>query len=151
MDIENINENLIEKKCYICFDPCDTKSPCNCDTYVHMVCLIQFAKKNNKNIVSCTICKQNIKEIKELNKKYNKCSILIYFLLLFVYYFLGLISIMFFTHYILDYDIILYIEYRINIIIHMGSILLGYVEFRLLLLILTPCINYIRNNYVIEN
>ena len=76
---------------------------------------------------------------------------LYYFFLLFIYYFLGLFSIMCFTHYVFDFDIVLYIQYRINIIVHIASILLGYLEFRILLLILTPCINYIRNNYVIEN
>ena len=55
-----MNENLINNvdftinKCYICFDSCDDKSPCDCDVYVHMECLIKFAKKNKKNSVICT-------------------------------------------------------------------------------------------------
>ena len=149
MDIEN----LIENKCYICFDPCDVKSPCNCDTYVHMICLIKFAKKNNKKSIICTICKKEIKKISESKEIHinRYCLLGYYFILLFVYYFLGLFSIMCFTHYVFDYDIILYIHYRINIIVHIASILLGYLEFKIILLILSPCIIYIKNNYVIEN
>ena len=56
-----------------------------------------------------------------------------------------------FTHYICDYDIVLYIQYKINIIVHIASFLLGYLEFKILILLLTPCINYIKNNYVNYN
>ena len=123
--------------------------------YVHLICLIKFAKKNNKNSVVCTICKKEIKKLendKKITNDYrNYCMLSYYFFLLIIYYFLGLLSIMSFTHYILDYDIILYIQYRINIIVHIASVLLGYLEFRLLLLILTPCINYINVNYRNDN
>jgi hypothetical protein len=149
----SINEN----KCYICFEYCDTKSPCECDEYVHMNCLIKFAKKNNKDSVVCTICKKEIKKLENNNivvhNNYykNYCILSYYFFSIILYYFLGLFSIMCFTHYLFNYDIVLYLHYRINIIIHIASILLGYTEFKILLLILSPCVNYIKNNYVNEN
>ena len=149
MDIENINNHLIEKKCYICFDPCDIKSPCGCDVYVHLICLIKFANKNNKNSINCTICK---KEIKKLNMKlpYNKnyyIGIYYFFIILFSYL-LGIFSIILFTDVIFNYNLVLYIKYRINIIIHLSSILIGYVELKLLYVILNPCINWIKINYI---
>ena len=152
-----MEEGLINtNKCYICFDPCDTKSPCECDTYVHMLCLLKFAKKNNKQIIVCTICKKEIKKLESIEQidsiNSNRfCLISYYFFSLIIYYFLGLFSIMCFTHYICDYDIVLYIQYKINIIVHIASFLLGYLEFKILILLLTPCINYIKNNYVNYN
>ena len=129
-----MNENLINNvnftinKCYICFDPCDDKSPCDCDVYVHMDCLIKFAKKNKKNSVICTICKKEIKKLEESNEitsnmimrtnyditQYSICIALFYFFLLFVYYALGLSTILFITNVILNYNIILYPDIRKN-------------------------------------
>ena len=152
-----MEEGLLNiNKCYICFDPCDVKSPCGCDVYVHLICLIKFARKNNKNSVVCTICKKEIKKLendKKITNDYyrNYCMLSYYFFSVIIYYFLGLLSIICFTHYLCNYDIILYFQYRINIIIHISSILLGYFEFKILLLILTPCINYIKVNYINEN
>ena len=164
--INNIDFNI--NKCYICFDPCDVKSPCNCDIYVHMVCLIKFAKKNKKKSVICTICKKEIKKITTNNEittnnilatnneittnniittnndvsQYSICIILFYFFLLFVYYALGLSTILFITNVILNYNIILYPDIRKNIFIHISSIVIGYSEYNIINKIIKNSVNY---------
>ncbi len=152
MYIDNINDHLIEKKCYICFDPCDVKSPCGCDVYVHLICLIKFANKNNKNSIICTICKKEIKKLnmKLLNNK-NYYNGLYYFIIILFSYLLGIFSIILFTNVIFNYNLELYIKYRINIIIHLASILVGFLELKLLYVIFNPCINWIKINYVQNN
>lgn len=157
-----MNENLINNvnftinKCYICFDPCDVKSPCNCDIYVHMVCLIKFAKKNKKNSVICTICKKEIKKLEESNEitsnmimrtnyditQYSICIALFYFFLLFVYYALGLSTILFITNVILNYNIILYPDIRKNSFIHIASLSMGYLEYNIIYKSIKKCVDY---------
>lgn len=51
---------LIENECYICFDPCETLSPCLCNTYVHKKCLQIFLKKRS-NGNTCMQCDQPYK------------------------------------------------------------------------------------------
>lgn len=41
-------------ECYICMEPCKTKSPCLCETNVHGKCLEQYIALTNQEI--CTIC-----------------------------------------------------------------------------------------------
>ena len=151
--INNLDFNI--NKCYICFDPCDVKSPCNCDIYVHMVCLIKFAKKNKKNSVICTICKKEIKKIKNNEittnniittnndvTQYSICMALFYFFLLFVYYALGLSTILFITNVILNYNIILYPDIRKNLFIHIGSLVMGYLEYNIIYKTIKKCVDY---------
>ena len=42
--------------CYICFDPCFSKSPCRCNALCHIEpCLLQSIRANRNS--ACTICK----------------------------------------------------------------------------------------------
>lgn len=156
-----MNENLINNvdftinKCYICFDSCDDKSPCDCDVYVHMDCLIKFAKKNKKNSVICTICKKEIKKLEQTEvttnmimrtnydvTQFSICMALFYFFLLFVYYALGLSTILFITNFIFDYNIILYPDIRRNSFIHIISLAIGYLEYNIFYKLIKNCIDY---------
>lgn len=44
------------EECYICFEPCQTPSPCNCTTFVHKKCLRKFITHSGKT--QCQICLQ---------------------------------------------------------------------------------------------
>lgn len=160
-DTKNLNEN----KCYICFDPCDNKSPCGCDLYVHMVCLIKFAQKNNKDSIKCTICKKEIKKLNLRNPNVNNnisntnfiltnrlnqltiCYVLLNIFLFFVYYAFGLSTILFITKFILNYNIIIYIDLRKNSFIHISSLIIGFFEYNVITKLGNNCIVCIKNRY----
>ena len=50
---EGTFEELVEE-CYICMMPCETKSPCKCQTVVHPACLEEYRTKSGHD--ECTIC-----------------------------------------------------------------------------------------------
>lgn len=56
MDVENSGAagSLLKTECYICMEPCVTKSPCECKSHVHQHCLIQFVETSGNT--HCTIC-----------------------------------------------------------------------------------------------
>ena len=56
MDVENNGASgaLLKTECYICMEPCVTKSPCECKSHVHPSCLIKFL--NTSGNTHCTIC-----------------------------------------------------------------------------------------------
>jgi len=56
-----LNEELMVSECYICQESCEEKSPCECEAYVHPICLKNFCSISNKN--SCTICQTLIVEV----------------------------------------------------------------------------------------
>lgn len=56
-----LNEELMVSECYICQESCEEKSPCECEAYVHPICLEKFCSISNKN--SCTICQTPIVEV----------------------------------------------------------------------------------------
>ena len=43
-----------EHECYICMNPCDERSPCECASFVHLECLRAFLKLSRHT--HCTIC-----------------------------------------------------------------------------------------------
>ena len=49
-----MEEGLVNE-CYICLEPCDTISPCACETRVHPECLMNFLGMTENTL--CTICK----------------------------------------------------------------------------------------------
>lgn len=52
-DIEDPFHEL-QEECYICFEPCQTKSPCKCERFVHKKCLKDWRDKSNND--ACTEC-----------------------------------------------------------------------------------------------
>jgi hypothetical protein len=46
----------LSDECYICFESCQTQSPCNCTTFVHQKCLQEFITYSGKT--QCQICLQ---------------------------------------------------------------------------------------------
>ena len=70
-DIEIIEDSISEKVCYICFEPCLTRSNCKCqDIYVHKECLIRYIKFSHKK--TCSICLEEYSDIKIKNTiRYN--------------------------------------------------------------------------------
>ena len=48
------DEDLIKTECYICMEPCNTKSPCSCACHVHPECLIMYIETSGHS--ECTIC-----------------------------------------------------------------------------------------------
>lgn len=53
-----------ENECYICLKQCNNKSPCKCNSYIHLPCLIKTKLRWKNN--TCPVCKQ------DYNDKYNK-------------------------------------------------------------------------------
>lgn len=45
-----------QAECYICTDPTEERSPCQCKAPVHLKCLLQWVKKNDNLGVTCSIC-----------------------------------------------------------------------------------------------
>ena len=45
-----------QTECYICTDPTEERSPCQCKAPVHLKCLLQWVKKNDNMGVNCSIC-----------------------------------------------------------------------------------------------
>lgn len=43
-----------EHECYICMNPCEERSPCECASFVHLECLCAFLKLSRHS--HCTIC-----------------------------------------------------------------------------------------------
>lgn len=58
--------SLINKECYICLKPCQTKSPCSCQANVHKKCLQKWNTFQDKS--SCSICKDKIQYKKKRYK-----------------------------------------------------------------------------------
>ena len=46
-------------QCYVCLEPCDEKSPCECGMIVHKECLYTTCQKIRTK--DCTVCKSPIK------------------------------------------------------------------------------------------
>ena len=59
----------LQDECYICFEPCKTKAPCHCQTYVHKKCLRQF-QETSGNYETCMICLQPYQHPHKNLKKY---------------------------------------------------------------------------------
>jgi len=59
----------LQDECYICFEPCKTKSPCHCQTYVHRKCLRQY-QETSGNYETCMICLQPYPKPHNILKKY---------------------------------------------------------------------------------
>jgi len=58
-----------QNECYICTDPTEEKSPCECAHPVHMKCLLQWVKKNNNMGVTCSICHTTLEGIEPPQRK----------------------------------------------------------------------------------
>ena len=54
-------------ECYICMEPCKTKSPCLCETNVHGKCLEQYITLTKQEF--CTICLDTYPIIRKLPRK----------------------------------------------------------------------------------
>ena len=52
MSLEEFQE--IQDECYICFEPCKNKSPCNCERFVHEKCLADWRQHSEND--HCTEC-----------------------------------------------------------------------------------------------
>ena len=48
---------VLQDECYICFEPCNTKSPCNCKMIVHTKCLQEYMDFNK--CTACSICQNS--------------------------------------------------------------------------------------------
>jgi len=55
--------------CYICTDPTDDHSPCQCKIPVHMHCLLEWIEKNDNNRLICSVCNKPFKGIELPEKK----------------------------------------------------------------------------------
>lgn len=72
------NEDPFEElhdECYICFEQCNKKSPCKCNTYVHTKCLEKY-KEASGNYEYCNICLEQY-EKKDYKPKIIKYAVLI--------------------------------------------------------------------------
>ena len=74
--------------------------------------------------------------------QFSICMALFYFFLLFVYYALGLSTILFITNFIFDYNIILYPDIRRNSFIHIVSLAIGYLEYNIFYKLIKNCVDY---------
>lgn len=54
MDVEDTPDSLLKTECYVCMEPCVTRSPCECQSHVHVDCLITFIETSGNT--DCTIC-----------------------------------------------------------------------------------------------
>ena len=63
---ENVNNN---NDCYICTDPTDDHSPCECKIPVHISCLLEWIEKNDNNRLVCSVCNKPFKGIELPEKK----------------------------------------------------------------------------------
>ena len=52
-----------ESECYICTDPTEERSPCDCAHPVHLKCLMQWVKKNDNMGINCSICHTKLQDI----------------------------------------------------------------------------------------
>ena len=52
-----------QTECYICTDPTEERSPCQCKAPVHMKCLLQWVKKNDNMGINCSICHTQLEGI----------------------------------------------------------------------------------------
>lgn len=52
LDLEN--HLIVEKECYICFEPATRQSPCHCTTYVHRACLAKYMEASGAT--ACKVC-----------------------------------------------------------------------------------------------
>ena len=51
-DLEN--QLIVDKECYICFEPARGQSPCDCTTYVHKTCLLKYIEASGAS--ECKVC-----------------------------------------------------------------------------------------------
>jgi len=66
------NKELLDKNlndCYICTDPTDGHSPCECQIPVHMKCLLEWIEKNDNNRLVCSVCNKPFYGIELPEKK----------------------------------------------------------------------------------
>jgi E3 ubiquitin-protein ligase DOA10 len=60
--------------CYICFEPCEEQSKCECEAYVHQICLDEWMAKSGDR--QCSICKGVFyEEIEEEPPKVPFCPV----------------------------------------------------------------------------
>ena len=60
------SEHVSDGECYICCEPCETTSPCECGSHVHTECLKQFLISSNASRSStCSICNRAFDEAKK--------------------------------------------------------------------------------------
>ena len=52
-----------QTECYICTDPTEERSPCQCKAPVHLKCLLQWVKKNDNMGINCSICHTQLEGI----------------------------------------------------------------------------------------
>ena len=85
-DIEIIEDSISEKVCYICFEPCSTRSNCKCqDIYVHKECLIRYIKFSHKK--TCSICLEEYNDIDIKNKiTYNPTRLCYIYIVSYVFF-----------------------------------------------------------------
>ena len=99
-----MEESVEINDCYICTDPTNDHSPCQCKIPVHMPCLLEWIEKNDNNRLVCSVCNMPFKGIELPEKKtvvtctintsrlYNarsaetQCLLIIYFILRILYY-----------------------------------------------------------------
>lgn len=77
---ESIEDPFYELKdeCYICFAPCQHKSPCKCERYVHEKCLMDWRQHSGSD--HCTECLEKY----TLKKRTVYCYYLFYLILIYV-------------------------------------------------------------------
>ena len=69
----------LQEECYICFEPCKTKSPCKCERFVHKKCLEDWTLKSNSD--SCTEC---LEKYQLEHKRYRRLNIVALTVLLYI-------------------------------------------------------------------
>ena len=85
--------------CYVCFESCNIKSPCDCKSmYLHKNCQINIIKENKK--FNCLICKKKYENLTFEIKTYKKLSSLS-FMLIYVFIILLIVSISSFISFII--------------------------------------------------
>lgn len=69
-NFSNSSNCTVDNMCYICYNKCDTLSPCDCKTnYLHHECQIKMIKNMNSNTCNiCTICKKPYNNVTKIVK-----------------------------------------------------------------------------------
>lgn len=77
--VESIEDPFHELKdeCYICFEPCQNKSPCKCERYVHEKCLADWRQRSDSD--QCTECLEKY----TIKKRKPWCCYVFYLILMY--------------------------------------------------------------------
>jgi hypothetical protein len=69
----------LQEECYICLEPCRTKSPCKCERYVHQKCLAEWRVHSETD--ACTECL----EVYPKERNWKWVTVLLYLCILYIF------------------------------------------------------------------